>query len=100
MNAAAVLSEDALSASENIVSEMAVNVEIAMSSDGPVEASSGDRGSVVIRGHSFSMNQPSRRSTIDASGVSTAQEVAAESNASTGAVVAKQPRRSSFSDAV
>ena len=59
-----------------------------------------ERDSVVICGHSFSVNQPSRRSTIDTSGVSTAREVAAESTVPGGGVVAKQSRRSSFSDAI
>ena len=63
-------------------------------------AADGERDSVVIRGHSFSVNQRSRRSTIDTSGVATAREVAAESAVSGGGVVANQSRRSSFNDMI
>ena len=58
--------------------------------------------SVLIRGHSFLINTPSRRSTMDASGVNTAREVSIESNTPSEAtiVAAKQPRRSSMSDAL
>jgi len=78
----------------------AVEDDGAMSDEDGDASASTERANVMIRGHSFATNKPSRRrSTMDVLGAAEAEQVGAESNSPAGAVVvAKQSRRSSMSD--
>ena len=62
----------------------------------------GENENVVIRGHSFAMNKLSRRASSTADVLEEARQEAASaaSGASARATLAKQPRRSSVSDAL